>query len=96
MDMDMASSDIHRIIPDNVEDVIMNVGPDMSQGLIASTSNSESTSSDYSCSEPSVTRQILSSLQKDYKERSIHDLAVVVTKCKKHYNAYAKTPDVIR
>jgi len=98
-----SSSDIH-VNPDNVEDVPMDVGPDMSQGLTASTSNTSntsnsvnssnsstsSTSSHYSSSEePSVTQKIRSSLPANYKVRSILGLAMVVTICKECYNAYA-------
>jgi len=87
--MDTASSSDIPIISDNVEDVVMNVDPVMSQGLPASTSNS-STSAHYSCSEElSVTQQILSSLPANYKERSILGLATVVNISKKCYNEYA-------
>ncbi len=84
IDVDTASS--------NVEDVVMKVGPDMSQGLTASTSNSSNSfnPSHYSCSEePSVTQQILSSLPPNYKVRSVLRLATVVTSCKEYYSAYA-------
>ena len=90
--METASSSDIPIIPDNVEDVVMNVDPDMSQGLTPSTSNS-SNSPHYSCSEePSITQQILSALRSlpyYYKERSIFRLTLVLSVCKIYYNAHA-------